>query len=102
MRGFAVAHRSGLTPEDRRAWLLAIGRRLRAEYAAVAEPVPERLAALVARFERTAEQSPAKLGNAPSSATPSHRPLVEVAAVPAHASVAPLAAALPVSPVDPR
>src|SRR4029450_10425687 len=32
---------------DQRAWLLAIGRRLRVEYDAIAEPVPPRLAALV-------------------------------------------------------
>jgi Anti-sigma factor NepR len=42
----------GLLPEDETAWLLAIGRRLRAEYAALEEPIPERLAALVARLEK--------------------------------------------------
>jgi hypothetical protein len=36
---------------DRREWLLAVGRRLRAEYDAVKEPVPERLAALVKQLE---------------------------------------------------
>lgn len=42
----------GLLPEDETAWLLAIGRRLRAEYAALEEPIPERLAALVAQLEK--------------------------------------------------
>jgi hypothetical protein len=32
-------------------WLLAIGRRLRAEYDAVKAPIPERLAALVEELE---------------------------------------------------
>jgi hypothetical protein len=36
---------------DPREWLLAIGRRLRADYYAVNEPVPERLAALVKQLE---------------------------------------------------
>ncbi len=36
---------------DRREWLLAIGRRLRAEYDAIKEPVPERLAALIKQLE---------------------------------------------------
>jgi hypothetical protein len=40
-----------LYPLDRRAWLLAIGRRLRVEYDAIAEPVPPRLAALVKQLE---------------------------------------------------
>jgi len=40
-----------LYPLDRRAWLLAIGRRLRVEYDAMAEPVPLRLAALVKQLE---------------------------------------------------
>jgi hypothetical protein len=35
----------------RTAWLLEIGRRLRAEYTAVQEPVPERLAALIKQLE---------------------------------------------------
>ena len=34
-----------------RTWLLAIGRRLKAEYDAIAEPVPARLAALVKQLE---------------------------------------------------
>jgi len=41
-------------PLDRKAWLLAIGRRLRAEYDAVAEPVPERLDTLIRQLERSA------------------------------------------------
>jgi Anti-sigma factor NepR len=36
---------------DPHEWLLAIGRRLRADYDAVKEPVPERLAALVMQLE---------------------------------------------------
>jgi hypothetical protein len=47
-----------LQPEDRTAWLLLIGRRLRAEYDAVAEPVPDRLAALIQQLETSAEGSP--------------------------------------------
>ena len=42
---------SGLLPEDRKAWLLAIGQRLKAEYDASAQPVPPRLAALVKKLE---------------------------------------------------
>ena len=42
---------SDLHPEDRTAWLLLIGRRLRAEYDVVAEPVPPRLAALIEQLE---------------------------------------------------
>jgi hypothetical protein len=40
---------------DQRAWLLAIGRRLRVEYDAIAEPVPPRLAALVKQLEMPAQ-----------------------------------------------
>jgi Anti-sigma factor NepR len=36
---------------DPHEWLLAIGRRLRADYDALKEPVPERLAALVKQLE---------------------------------------------------
>jgi hypothetical protein len=35
----------------RKPWLLAIGRLLAAEYTAVREPVPERLAALLKKLE---------------------------------------------------
>jgi anti-sigma factor NepR-like protein len=42
---------------DRRAWLLAIGRRLRAEYDAVKEPLPSRLAELVKQLERTEKEA---------------------------------------------
>ena len=42
---------SGFYDYDRRGWLLAIGRRLRAEYDAVKEPVPERLVALIKQLE---------------------------------------------------
>src|SRR5262245_10565568 len=43
----------------RRTWLLSIGRRLRAEYDAIAEPVPPRLAELIKRLEKpsTAERN---------------------------------------------
>ena len=40
-----------------RAWLLAIGRRLRADYDATAEPIPPRLAELVNQLERPAKTS---------------------------------------------
>jgi hypothetical protein len=43
---------------DRREWLLAIGRRLRAEYDAVKEPLPPRLAELVKQLERHEKESP--------------------------------------------
>jgi hypothetical protein len=46
-----------LQPEDKTAWLLLIGRRLRAEYDAVAEPVPARLAALIQQLETSEETS---------------------------------------------
>jgi hypothetical protein len=48
---------SNLQPEDRTAWLLLIGRRLRAEYDAVAEPVPDRLAALIQQLETSDQDS---------------------------------------------
>jgi hypothetical protein len=41
---------------DQRAWLLAIGRRLRIEYDAIAEPVPPHLAALVKQLETPAQR----------------------------------------------
>jgi hypothetical protein len=40
----------------RTAWLLEVGQRLRAEYAAVKEPVPERLAALIKQLEAAEDQ----------------------------------------------
>jgi hypothetical protein len=46
-----MSDRSNILPQDNRAWMLAIGRRLRADYDAVAEPVPERLAALIRQLE---------------------------------------------------
>ena len=46
-----MSDRDQLYPLDRRAWLLVIGRRLRVEYDAIAEPVPPRLAALVKQLE---------------------------------------------------
>jgi anti-sigma factor NepR-like protein len=38
-------------PVNQRSWLLEIGNRLRAEYAAAEEPVPDRLAKLIAQLE---------------------------------------------------
>jgi Anti-sigma factor NepR len=52
--------RDGLLPEDEIAWLLTIGRRLRAEYAVLDEPVPERLAALVAQLEKQDQRQSAE------------------------------------------
>src|SRR4029077_3975247 len=46
-----MSDRDQLYPLDQRAWLLAIGRRLRVEYDTIAEPVPPRLAALVKQLE---------------------------------------------------
>jgi Anti-sigma factor NepR len=51
--------RDALRPE-RKAWLLAIGRRLRADYDALREPVPERLVALIRKLERPAEADAAQ------------------------------------------
>jgi len=45
-----MAECSDILPENKRAWMLAIGRRLRADYDAALEPVPERLAALIKRL----------------------------------------------------
>src|SRR6266576_823542 len=52
-----MSDRDQLYPLDRRAWLLVIGRRLRVEYDAIAEPVPPRLAALVKQLETPAQGS---------------------------------------------
>jgi hypothetical protein len=52
-----MSDRDHLYPLDRRAWLLAIGRRLRVEYDAIAEPVPPRLATLVKQLEMLAQGS---------------------------------------------
>jgi Anti-sigma factor NepR len=58
---------SGFYDYDRREWLLAIGRRLRAEYDAVKEPVPERLAALIKQLETgtVRTNAPSRDSNAP-------------------------------------
>jgi hypothetical protein len=56
-----MSDRDQLYPLDRRAWLLAIGRRLRVEYDAIAEPVPPRLAALVNQLETPAQGSGAAI-----------------------------------------
>ncbi len=42
---------SEYSPLDRIPWLLAIGERLRAEYDSWTEPLPERLAVLIAQLE---------------------------------------------------
>jgi hypothetical protein len=52
-----VSDRDQLYPLDRRVWLLAIGRRLRVEYDAIAEPVPPGLATLVKQLEMPAQGS---------------------------------------------
>ena len=49
----------------RRSRLLAIGRRLRADYDAIAEPIPARLAELVKQLER-----PVKTSNDDSETAP--------------------------------
>ncbi len=55
-----MSDRDQLYPLDRRVWLLAIGRRLRVEYDAIAEPVPPRLAALVKQLEMRLPKGAAK------------------------------------------
>ena len=46
------------SPQDRTAWLLGIGRRLRAEYnVLLAAPLPPRLAVLVRQLENSAKAS---------------------------------------------
>jgi hypothetical protein len=67
-----MSDRDHLYPLDRRAWLLAIGRRLRVEYDAIAEPVPPRLAALVKQLEMPAHgsgQETSKSAMAPADLT---------------------------------
>jgi hypothetical protein len=49
--------RSDLFPLERNAWLLEIGRRIRADYDALKEPVPIRLAFLIREFERRCESN---------------------------------------------
>ena len=61
-----MSDRDQLYPLDQRAWLLAIGRRLRVEYDAIAEPVPPRLAALV---KNAAEASHKETGNSDALST---------------------------------
>jgi Anti-sigma factor NepR len=55
--------------------MLAIGRRLRAEYDAVAEPVPERLAALVKQLEAPVPSKTVEIAPTPSlpAQSPSRR-----------------------------
>src|SRR5262249_13445297 len=81
----ARAGRSEFLPQDRKEWLLAIGQRLRAEYAAVGDPIPERLAALVARLEEPAPAASdgaaagqaSSPGQAPSQSVPPRSPAPE-------------------------
>jgi hypothetical protein len=61
--------RSDILPQDNKAWMLAIGRRLRADYDAVAEPVPERLAALIKQLEAAQVPSIPEIQPNPPSAT---------------------------------
>jgi hypothetical protein len=61
--------RSDFLPQDNRAWMLAIGRRLRADYDAVAEPVPERLAALIKQLEAAQIPSIPEIRPSPPSGT---------------------------------
>ena len=62
--------RSGVFPHDNRAWMLAIGRRLRSEYDAVAEPVPERLAALIKELEAPSRGRVVEITPSPPSPAP--------------------------------
>jgi hypothetical protein len=55
-------------PPERKAWLLAIGRRLRADYDALREPVPEGLAALIRKLEQPAKADAAESATATGSA----------------------------------
>jgi Anti-sigma factor NepR len=47
-----MSRQSELLSLERNAWLLEIGRRLRADYDALREPVPERLATLIRALEQ--------------------------------------------------
>jgi hypothetical protein len=67
-----MAGRSEFLPQNRREWLLAIGQRLRAEYAALGDPIPDRLAALVAQLEAPAEPAAAGTDAAASPAPVVH------------------------------
>ena len=64
-------------PQDRKEWLLAIGQRLRAEYAAVGDPIPDRLAALVAQLEGPAPGAAAR--QEPSGSVPPQSPTTQPA-----------------------
>jgi hypothetical protein len=65
-----MSDRDQLYPLDRRAWLLAIGRRLRVEYDAISEPVPPRLAALVNQLESPAQGSGEEISRPAIAAEP--------------------------------
>jgi Anti-sigma factor NepR len=52
-----MADRIEPMPQDRKAWLLEIARRLRADYEALLEPVPPRFAALIEQLEVPAKPS---------------------------------------------
>ena len=58
-----MAGSSESLPRDRKAWLLAIGRRLRADYDALREPVPEGLAVLIRKLEQPARTGAAESTN---------------------------------------
>jgi hypothetical protein len=47
-----MAVRTEPLPKDRKAWLLEIARRLRADYDALLEPVPPRFARLIEQLEK--------------------------------------------------
>jgi hypothetical protein len=59
--------------KDRIVWLFEIGRRLRAEFAAlVSEPLPKRLAALVAQLEPQREEPPPPYADDPQAGKTEH------------------------------
>ena len=73
--------RDGLLPGDGTAWLLAIGQRLRAEYAALKEPIPERLTALLSQLEKQEQRQGAGHLRSPADEV---RQQSEVSAVSTH------------------
>jgi hypothetical protein len=55
-----------LLSEDRLGWLLVIGRRLKADYDAIAKPLPPELAALLEQLEaRARRRAPEPSGSEP-------------------------------------
>jgi hypothetical protein len=62
----AMPGRGDLLLEDRLAWLLVTGRRLKAQYDAIAMPVPPALAALLEQLEARAQRrAPEPSGSEP-------------------------------------